>query len=67
VINRTRLSSTHRKVLDDNSGGKRQTGETAFGVSACGEAQVLRRMRAGAEIGEPMLRKMDEFLSDRGY
>jgi hypothetical protein len=66
-MNTTRLRRRIAKYLEQNSGGKKQTGETAFGLEAAGEAQFVRRLRNGAEIGTPLLRKVDEFLSARGF
>jgi hypothetical protein len=53
--------------LSSNSGGRKQTGETAFGLNSCGDAQVIRRMRNGAELGAGILSKIDDFLKAAGY
>lgn len=67
VVNTTRLRRRIERYLTANSGGKKQTGETAFGLEACNEPQFVRRLRNGAEIGTPLLTKVDEFLTARGY
>jgi hypothetical protein len=66
-VNTTRLLRRIAKYLEQNSGGRKQTGETAFGLSSCGDAQVIRRMRNGAELGAEILRKIDDFLKAAGY
>lgn len=66
-MNTTRLLRRVAKYLEANSGGKKQTGETAFGLASCGDAQVLRRMRNGCELGGDILRKLDRFLETAGY
>jgi hypothetical protein len=66
-MNTTRLLRRIAKYLEQNSGGRKQTGETAFGLSSCGDAQVIRRMRNGAELGAEILRKIDDFLKAAGY
>lgn len=66
-MNTTRLLRRVAKYLEGNSGGRKQTGETAFGLASCGDAQVLRRIRGGRDVGADMLRKIDEFLSKAGY
>lgn len=66
-MNTTLLLRRIAKYLAANSGGKSQTGETAFGRDSCGDLQVIRRIRRGAEIGQPLYRKLDTFLSERGY
>jgi hypothetical protein len=66
-VNTTRLRRRIAKYLEQNSGGKKQTGETAFGREAAGEAQFVRRLRNGAEIGTELLSKVDKFLTARGY
>lgn len=66
-VNRTRLMRRIEKYLSANSGGKKQTGETAFGLEACAEAQFVRRLRRGCEIGDILLGKANEFLTARGY
>jgi hypothetical protein len=65
-VNTTRLLRRIAKYLEHNSGGRKQTGETAFGLASCGDAQVIRRMRNGASIGNDMLRKIDDFLTKAG-
>jgi hypothetical protein len=66
-VNTTRLLRRIAKYLETNSGGRKQTGETAFGLASCGDAQVIRRMRNGAELGADILRKIDDFLQAAGY
>jgi hypothetical protein len=66
-MNTTRLLRRIAKYLEQNSGGRKQTGETAFGLASCGDAQVIRRMRNGAELGAEILRKIDDFLKAAGY
>jgi hypothetical protein len=66
-MNTTRLLRRIAKYLENNSGGRKQTGETAFGLASCGDAQVIRRMRNGAEIGAVVLRNVDDFLKAAGY
>lgn len=66
-MNTTRLRRRIAKYLEQNCGGKKQTGETAFGLEAAGEAQFVRRLRNGAEIGPVLMNKVDEFLTARGY
>jgi hypothetical protein len=66
-VNTTRLLRRVAKYLEKHSGGRKQTGETAFGLASCGDAQVLRRIRQGRDVGEYMLGKIDEFLSKAGY
>lgn len=65
-MNTTRLLRRIAKYLEKNSGGRKQTGETAFGLASCGDAQVIRRLRNGAELGTPILHKIDAFLSEAG-
>lgn len=67
AMNTTRLLRRIAKYLAENSGGKRQSGETAFGLASCGDAQVIRRIRNGANIGEELYNKVDRFLSERGF
>jgi hypothetical protein len=67
VINSTRLLVRSSKYLREHSGGKKQTGETAFGREACGDGTVLRRLRDGANVGENILTNIDNFLAARGY
>lgn len=66
-MNTTRLLRRVARYLEKNSGGRKQTGETAFGLNSCGDAQVLRRIRNGSKIGDDMLQKIDSFLADAGY
>lgn len=66
-MNTTRLLRRIAKYLEQNSGGRKQTGETAFGLSSCGDAQVIRRMRNGAGLGAEILSKIDDFLKAAGY
>jgi hypothetical protein len=66
-VNTTRLLRRIAKYLAENSGGKKQSGETAFGLSSCGDAQVIRRIRNGANIGEELYGKVDQFLAERGF
>ena len=66
-MNTTRLLRRIAKYLSENSGGKKQSGETAFGLSSCGDAQVIRRIRNGANIGEELYGKVDRFLTERGF
>jgi hypothetical protein len=65
-VNTTRLLRRIAKYLEGNSGGRKQTGETAFGLASCGDAQVIRRLRQGRELGPDILRKVDNFLSAAG-
>jgi hypothetical protein len=67
MTNTTRLLRRIDKYLKANSGGKSQTGETAFGRDSCGDLQVIRRIRRGAEIGQPLYDKLEKFLSERGF
>jgi hypothetical protein len=66
-VNTTRLLRRIAKYLDKHSGGRKQTGETAFGLNATGDAQVIRRLRNGAELGPEILRNIDNFLKAAGY
>lgn len=66
-VNTTRLLRRIAKYLAENSGGKKQSGETAFGLASCGDAQVIRRIRNGANIGEELYGNVDRFLSERGF
>jgi hypothetical protein len=66
-VNTTRLLRRIAKYLAENSGGKKQSGETAFGLASCGDAQVIRRIRNGASIGEELYGNVDRFLSERGF
>jgi hypothetical protein len=66
-INTTKLRRRIEKYLAANSGGRKQTGETAFGIEACNEPQFVRRLRNGAAIGDALLSKVDEFLTARGF
>lgn len=65
-MNTTRLLRRIAKYLEGNSGGRKQTGETAFGLASCGDAQVIRRIRNGHSVGDDMLRKIDKFLAEAG-
>jgi hypothetical protein len=67
VINTTRLLRRCAKYLENNSGGRKQTGETAFGLASTGDAQILRRIRKGVNVGDNLLNKIDKFLSEAGY
>jgi hypothetical protein len=66
-VNTTRLLRRISKYLAENSGGKKQSGETAFGLSSCGDAQIIRRIRNGAEIGTEIYSNVDRFLAERGF
>jgi hypothetical protein len=66
-MNTTRLLRRISKYLDANSGGKKQTGETSFGLASCGDAQIVRHLRNGREVGQLIYDKMDRFLTDKGY
>lgn len=66
-MNTTRLLRRIAKYLEPNSGGRKQTGETSFGINSCGDGQVIRRIRQGRSVGDDMLRKIDKFLADAGY
>lgn len=66
-VNTTRLLRRIAKYLSENSGGKKQSGETAFGLASCGDAQVIRRIRNGASIGEELYGNVDKFLAERGF
>lgn len=66
-MNTTRLLRRVSRYLELHSGGRKQTGETAFGLNSCGDAQVLRRIRSGSSIGADMLNKIDKFLSEAGF
>lgn len=66
-MNTTRLLRRIAKYLEAHSGGRSQSGETAFGLSSCGDAQIIRRIRRGGNIGTEILGKVDAFLAERGY
>lgn len=66
-MNTTRLLRRVAKYLELHSGGRKQTGETAFGLNSCQDAQVLRRIRQGRNVGDDILRKIDAFLTEAGY
>lgn len=66
-INTTRLMRRIARYCSDQSGGRSQSGETAFGREAVGEATFVRRLRNGAQCRQPTLEKAHKFLEDRGY
>jgi hypothetical protein len=66
-VNTTRLLRRVSRYLEKHSGGRKQTGETSFGINSCQDGQVLRRIRQGREVGQEMLKKIDQFLTDAGY
>lgn len=67
AMNTTRMLLRIAKYLAANSGGKKQSGETAFGLASCGDAQIIRRIRRGSNIGADLYNKVDKFLTEQGY
>lgn len=66
-INTTRLLRRVEKYCASIGGGRHQSGETKFSMEAVGHQNVVTRLRRGSPIGQPLLEKMDTFLTDRGF
>lgn len=66
-VNSTRLRRRVERYLAANNGGRRQSGETILSRDATGDPAAIPTWRKGRELGEPILQKLDKYLSARGY
>lgn len=66
-INQTRLRRRIEKYSSAVSGGKTQTGITQLESGAGIAFNTIKQWRNGREVSEPLLERIDKYLSDRGF